>query len=184
MNLSDFQMLVDKMKHQPLSLKRLSRSLDKLISGPERTLTIIKPDAVQKGLIGEVIKRLEIRGVKPVGMKMIKLHRFQAEIFYRHLRGKLRPGIFDSVLKYMTSKRVVLIVWQGRGVVGKVRELCGPTDPSKARRGQIRSLSRDSLADRLNKGTAVKNIIHASASKSDARQEISLFFFPWEIVSK
>ena len=82
----------------------------------------------------------------------------------------------------MTSNRVVLIVWQGTNVLKKVRNLCGPTDPTKAKKSQIRSLSNDSMEKEFNKGKAVKNIIHSSETYKDAKKEIGFFFLPWEII--
>jgi nucleoside-diphosphate kinase len=177
----DFNRIVESLKH-PTDLDTLSKVLGGLFRQPERTLTIIKPDAVQKGLIGEVIRRLEAEGVKAVGMKMVMINPLQAEILYGGLRRSLSPAVFKSVVEYMTSNRVVLIVWQGRGVVGKVRRICGPTDPKRAKKSQIRSLSSDDLHQRLKRGQAVRNIIHSSASRKDAALEISAFFFPWEIL--
>jgi nucleoside-diphosphate kinase len=147
----------------------------------ERTLTIIKPDAVEMHLTGEIISRLEKQGIKPIAMKMVRLNRLQAAIFYRHLKGKLPDSVFSSTIEYMTSNRAILIVWQGNGVVKKVRKAVGPTDPQKAGKRQIRSLSQDDLKHQLRYGKAVRNIIHASASPKEAEQEIRLFFLPWEL---
>jgi nucleoside-diphosphate kinase len=103
----------------------------------ERTLTIIKPDAVEMHLTGKIIARLEKEGIKPVAMKMMKFNKLQAAIFYRHLLGRLPNSVFASTLEYMTSNRAILIVWQGKGVVRKVRKAVGPTDPKKAGKRQL-----------------------------------------------
>jgi len=179
-----FSNLINDLKSSPKSLIVLKSRLDQLFSPDiERTLTIIKPDAVKKGLIGEVIKRLEVHGIEPVGMKMVKLTAYQAELFYSHLRGSIPESVFGSLVQYMTSNKVVLIVWQGSNVVSEVRKLTGPTNPKEAKRGQIRKLSDDDMQKKRRQGRAVKNIIHSSASLEEARQEISFFFLPWEIVS-
>lgn len=81
----------------------------------------------------------------------------------------------------MTSKRVVLIVWQGHGVVKKVRSLCGPTDPQKAKKTELRSLSDDDMKKKLRYGKVVKNIIHSSGNTNEAEKEINFYFRPWEI---
>lgn len=179
-----FESLVEELKKGKKPTNDLKVSLARIFRRPkvQRTLTIIKPDAVEKGLVGEIIRRLEKEGIKPVGMKMLKMNQLQAQIFYSHLRRKLPKRVFDSIIDYMTGTRVVAIVWQGRGVVGKVRTLCGPTDPKKAKKSQLRSLSKDDLSRQFARGKAVKNIIHSSASPHDARKEIALFFLPWEIL--
>jgi nucleoside-diphosphate kinase len=162
-------------------VSRLMKTLKRALKSPERTLTIIKPDGVANHLTGKVINELEKEHIKPVAMKMIKLNKFQAAYFYRHLYGKLPSSVFKSMLDYMTSDRVILIVWQGRGAVNKVRKVCGPTDPSKAGKRQLRSLSSQDMKKQLAAGRAVKNIVHASDSRESARREIGLFFLPWEI---
>ena len=147
----------------------------------ERTLTIIKPDAVEKGLVGEVIKRLEKHDIKPVAIKMIKINSKQAGLFYKHLKNKVPESVFNSLVSYMTSNKVVLVVWQANGVVKKVREICGPTNPKKAKKYNIRALSKEDMEKKFKMGKAVKNIIHASATIEEAKKEISFFFYPWEI---
>jgi nucleoside-diphosphate kinase len=181
--MQQFHTLIEELKQSPKSLFELKARLDSMFSPKgQRTLTIIKPDAVEKGLIGEVIKRLEHKGVRPVAMKVAKLNKLQAGLFYNHLSGRIPEPVFRSVVRYMTSSRVVLIVWQGRGVVKKVRQAVGPTDP-KETRGKIRGLSTDDMKKELKKGKAVRNIIHASATAREAQLEISFFFLPWEIIS-
>ncbi len=179
-----FENLVNDLKRGKKPLLELKDALDRIFRKPkvQRTLTIIKPDAVEKGFIGEIIRRLEKEGIKPVGMKMLRINQLQAQLFYNHLRRKLPKKVFDSVIKYMTGTRAVAVVWQGRGVVGKVRLLCGPTDPRQAKKTQLRALSKDDLGREFKRGKAVKNIIHASASAADARKEIALFFLPWEVL--
>ncbi len=142
----------------------------------ERTFTIIKPDAIEKGKIGEVILRLEKQKIRPIGMKMIKISPEEAEKFYSHLNGKLPNSVFNSIVKYMSSEKIIVMVWQGKGVVKKVREICGPTDPKKTKKYHIRNLSEDSLEEEFKKGKAVKNIIHSSATREEAERELKFFF--------
>lgn len=181
--LNKVEELVEQLKSNPKPIFDFLIKAEDLIRIPkyERTLTIIKPDAVEKGLIGEVIERLEKQGIKPVAMKMIKIKDSQAKLFYKHLKAKVPESVFNSVVSYMTSNRVVLIVWQGNGVVKKVRKICGPTDPKKAKKSNIRALSKDDLEKKFKMGRAVKNIIHASATTEEAKKEISFFFMPWEV---
>jgi nucleoside-diphosphate kinase len=159
-----------------------SKKVQKVLTAkkPERTLTIIKPDAVEKSLTGEIIERLEKQNIKPIAMKMRKLSKVEAGLFYFHLLGKVPDKVFASIIDYMTSSKVVFVVWQGKGVVKKVRTLCGPTDPQKAIKSQLRALSDDDMGKEFQAGRAVKNIIHSSANSADAAREINFFFRPWE----
>lgn len=181
--LEELIVILSKRKKPVFDLVRKASTWVKF-SHPERTLTILKPDAVEKGLIGEIIKRFEKNGIKPVAIKMKKINKTKARRFYSHLKGKLPDSVFKSNIDYMTSDNVVLIVWQGKGVVKKVRALCGPTDPKKAKKKHIRSFSDEDMEKKLKKGKAVKNIIHSSATLSEAKNEISRFFMPWEIQDK
>lgn len=182
--LAKVEELIKELAAKPKPALELSRKLQKVLSPKkiERTLTIIKPDAVEKKLIGEVIGRLEKQGIRPVAMKMRKLTRLETRFFYAHLKGKVPSKVFDSMMDYMTSNKVVLVVWQGRGVVGKARALCGPTDPQKAKKEDLRSLSSDDMQKKMKMGKAVKNVIHSSANSKEAVNEINFFFRPWELV--
>jgi uncharacterized protein (TIGR00661 family) len=175
--------LIPTLKSKPKTLFYTVRKAEALIRKPryERTLTIVKPDAVEKKVIGEVIKRLEKQQIRPVAMKMIKIKKSQAEKFYSHLKGRIPLPVFNSIMNYMTSNKVILIVWQGNGVVSKVRQVCGPTNPKKAKKSQIRSLSKEDMKEKFEKGLAVRNIIHSSSTIQEAKKEISFFFWPWEI---
>jgi len=147
----------------------------------ERTLTILKPDTLEQKNIGEVIKRLEKQGVKPVAMKMVRISKLKAKWFYKDLKDKVPKSVHKSVIDYMTSGNVIAIVWQGPGVVNKVRQICGPTNPKDATEKQIRSLSKEDMKKQFKKGKAVRNVIHSSASIPEAKREINYFFMPWEI---
>jgi nucleoside-diphosphate kinase len=130
----------------------------------ERTLSIIKPDGVEKGVIGNVITRFETSGLKPVAVKMKLLSRTEAEGFYAV--HKARP-FFADLVKFMTSGPVVLMVLEGEGAVAKNREIMGATDPKKAAEGTIR---KDLATD------IEKNTVHGSDSPENAKIEVSYFF--------
>lgn len=130
----------------------------------ERTLSIIKPDGVEKGIIGQVIARFEKNGLKPVAMKMVRLSKAEAEGFYAV--HKARP-FFNDLVKFMTSGPVVLMVLEGEGAVLKNRDIMGATDPKKAADGTIR---KDFATD------IEKNTVHGSDSAENAKVEVSYFF--------
>ncbi len=136
----------------------------------ERTLSIIKPDGVEKGVIGKVIGRFEANGLKPVAMKMKLLSRSEAEGFYAVHRA--RP-FFADLVKFMTSGPVVLMVLEGEGAVAKNREVMGATDPKKAAEGTIRKEFATDIE---------KNTVHGSDSPENARVEVSYFFPEIEIL--
>jgi nucleoside-diphosphate kinase len=130
----------------------------------ERTLSIIKPDGVEKGIIGRVISRFETNGMKPVAMRMKLLSKTEAEGFYAV--HKARP-FFADLVKFMTSGPVVLMVLEGEGAVAKNRDIMGATDPKKAAEGTIR---KDFATD------IEKNTVHGSDSVENARIEVAYFF--------
>ena len=130
----------------------------------ERTLSIIKPDGVEKGVIGRVISRFESQGLKPIAIRMKLLSRTEAEGFYAV--HKARP-FFDDLVKSMTSGPVVLMVLEGEGAVAKNREIMGATDPKKAAEGTLR---KDFATD------IEKNTVHGSDSVENARIEVSYYF--------
>jgi nucleoside-diphosphate kinase len=130
----------------------------------ERTLSIIKPDGVEKGVIGRVVSRFETAGLKPVAMRMKLLSRTEAEGFYAVHQA--RP-FFADLVKFMTSGPVVLMVLEGEAAVAKNREIMGATDPKKAADGTIR---KDFATD------IEKNTVHGSDSAENAKVEVSYFF--------
>jgi nucleoside-diphosphate kinase len=135
----------------------------------ERTLTIIKPDGVAANLVGEVIRRLEAKGLRPAAMKMLRLSPDQAAGFYHVHRER---GFFDSLVGFMTSGPVVVMVLEGDQAIARLRELMGATDPAKAAAGTIRKDFASSIE---------KNIIHGSDSAESAEFEIRYFFNRLEI---
>ena len=137
----------------------------------ERTLSIIKPDGVGRGLIGEVIKRLESSNIKIVAMKMLKMTKKQAQGFYAV--HKERP-FFDSLTDFMSSGTVVVMVLEAENVISKYRDLMGATNYKEAEEGTIR---RDFATD------IEKNVVHGSDSQESALFEIGYFFNSFEIVN-
>jgi nucleoside-diphosphate kinase len=136
----------------------------------ERTLSIIKPDAVSKNLIGEVIKRIESEDIRIVAMKMILMSKEQAQGFYAVHEGK---PFFDGVTDFMSSGPCVVMVLEGDNVISRYRTLMGATDYKDAAEGTIR---RDFATD------IEKNVVHGSDSPETASFEIRYFFSEFEIV--
>jgi nucleoside-diphosphate kinase len=130
----------------------------------ERTLSIIKPDGVQKNLIGEVYRRFEQAGLKIVAARMLHLTKAQAEAFYAVHRE--RP-FYKDLVSYMTTGPVIAQVLEGENAVEAHRRIMGATDPKKADAGTIR---RDFAA------SIEENVVHGSDAVETARQEISFFF--------
>jgi nucleoside-diphosphate kinase len=130
----------------------------------ERTLSIIKPDGVEKGVIGKVIDRFETSGLKPVAIRMARLSQAEAEGFY--VVHRARP-FFNDLVAFMTGGPVVLMVLEGEGAVARNREVMGATDPKKAADGTLR---KDFATD------IEKNTVHGSDSVENARIEIAYFF--------
>lgn len=136
----------------------------------ERTLVFVKPDGVQRGLAGEIISRLERKGLKIVALKMLQMDRAMAERHYGVHRDK---PFFSSLVDFIISGPIVAAVVEGRQAVEVVRRLMGDTDPLKAAPGTIRG----------DFGMEVQeNLIHGSDSVENARKEISLFFSEKEII--
>jgi nucleoside-diphosphate kinase len=137
----------------------------------ERTLSIIKPEAVERGLIGEILGRFESAGLRIVAARMVHLTKVQAEVFYA--AHKDRP-FYASLTEYISSGPIFICVFEGENAVRRSRELIGATDPAEASPGTIR---RDW-------GTDVKrNAIHGSDGQDSASREIAFFFKTDEIYS-
>ncbi len=136
----------------------------------ERTLSIIKPDGVRRGLIGEVIKRLEAADIKIVAMKMLHMTKEQAQGFYAVHKEK---PFFDSLTDFMTSGPIVVMVLQGENVISRYRKLMGATNYKEAEPGTIRA---DFATD------IEKNVVHGSDAPETAATEIKYFFSELEIV--
>jgi nucleoside-diphosphate kinase len=136
----------------------------------ERTLSILKPDALQSGVVGKIIAKFEEAGLKPVAMKMLHLAPKEAEAFYAVHRE--RP-FFKSLVQYMTSGPIIVQVLEGENAVARNREVMGATDPAKAAEGTIRKLFAKSIE---------ANSVHGSDSAENARMEIAFFFPQTELV--
>jgi len=137
---------------------------------PERTFIAIKPDAVQRGLVGNIVSRFEQKGFKLLAMKYLKPSQQLLELHYEEHSGR---SFFPSLISYMQSGPVVASVWEGTGVVSAARSLLGATNPVTAAPGTIRG----------DLGLATgRNLCHASDSTQSAEREISLWFSKEEIV--
>lgn len=130
----------------------------------EQTLSIIKPDAVAKNVIGQILSRFEAAGLKIVAAKMMHLSREQAEAFYAV--HKERP-FFNALVEFMISGPVMVQVLQGEGAILKNRDLMGATNPQEAAPGTIRADFADSID---------ANAVHGSDAPATARQEVAFFF--------
>ena len=129
-----------------------------------RTLLNIKPDAVERNLIGEIIRRVEAKGYRIVAIDKLRLTRNEAEAFYAIHKGK---PFFDELVAFISSGPCVPMVVEGDNVIEGIRELIGATDPSKAAKGTVRSDFAESIT---------KNSVHASDAPETAREEIGFFF--------
>ena len=137
----------------------------------ERTLSIIKPDGISRGLIGEVIKRFEENGIKIVAMKLLRMTKKQAEGFYAVHRGK---PFFESLTDFMSSGPCVVMVLEGDNAITRYRQLMGATDYTRAEEGTIRRVFATDIE---------KNVVHGSDSVSSADFEINYFFSALEVIA-
>jgi nucleoside-diphosphate kinase len=137
----------------------------------ERTLVILKPDAVQRGLIGQITARLEQRGLKLAGMKFIQIDPDLAAQHYAVHKGK---PFYEGLIKYITSSPVVVQVWEGKRAFDTVRRTCGATNPIDAEMGTIRADFGVEIG---------RNLIHASDGAETAAYEIPLYFKDTDLVS-
>jgi nucleoside-diphosphate kinase len=135
----------------------------------EKSLVLIKPDAIQRGLAGTIIARLESQGLKLVALRMVHVDKALARQHYAIHRDK---PFFNSLVDYISSAPIIAIIFEGQRVVEGIRELMGPTDPAKAEAGTIRG---DFGLD------IERNTIHGSDSVETAEEEIKLFFSEDEI---
>lgn len=136
----------------------------------ERTLSIVKPDAVRRGLVGEILRRFEGAGIRIVAMRMLRLSKEEAQKFYA-VHSK-RP-FFDSLTTFMSSGPIVAMVLEGDSVIARNRALMGATDPARAEAGTIRADFAESVE---------QNVVHGSDSPETADAEIRFFFSDLDIV--
>jgi nucleoside-diphosphate kinase len=138
----------------------------------ERSLVLVKPDAMERGLAGTIIVRLQSRGLKLVALRMLHMDRPLAERHYAVHAGK---AFFNDLVDYITESPIVAAVFEGEGAVARIREAMGVTDPAKAAPGTIR---KDFGID------LQRNAVHGSDSPENAEKEIKLFFKKGEIFDK
>ena len=136
----------------------------------ERTLILVKPDAVQRGLMGEIISRFERRGLHPVAIKLMQVTGDMATRHYSEHRGK---PFFDGLVEFITSSPVLAMVWEGPGAVAMVRSMMGATNPASSAPGTIRGDLAVSLA---------MNAVHGSDSAASAAREVAIFFSDDELL--
>jgi len=177
----------------------------------ERTFVILKPDAIQRSLIGEIIRRFESTGLKLVGLKFVQLTKDHEDTLWKHYNKNdewfLKKGtrtaderktaglpvdkepieygkdIIRALIKFMTSGPVVMMVWQGNQSVAVIKKLVGDTEPSSSDVGTIRGdLTLDSYGIASIDDRAVRNLIHCSDEPSEALREIDLWFKPEELL--
>lgn len=137
----------------------------------ERTLVLVKPDAVQRGLIGEILGRIERRGLKLAGMKFLQVSQELAARHYAEHEGK---PFYDSLISYIQSAPVVAMVWEGPNAVAIVRQLMGKTRPVEAEMGSVRA---DFGVD------VGRNLTHASDKPETGEREVGLWFTAQELVA-
>ena len=137
----------------------------------ERTLVLVKPDGVERGLIGEIISRYERKGLKLIGLKLMNFSRVKAEKLYAIHKG--RP-YYEKLIEFMTSKPIAAIAIEGNQAIDLVRQINGETDPLKSVPGSIRG---DFSTD------ITYNLVHASDCKENAESELAILFSPEELCS-
>lgn len=137
----------------------------------ERTYVMVKPDGVQRNLVGEIVARYEKKGYKLAAMKLIRLTKEMAETHYAEHAGK---GFFAGLVEYITSGPVVAMVLEGQDVVAGIRAMNGATNPANAASGTIRG----DMAIEVG-----RNVVHASDSVESAAREIGIYFKPEEIIT-
>jgi nucleoside-diphosphate kinase len=153
-----------------LEIFTVSRSFFETEKIMERTLVLVKPDGVQRGLIGEVMVRLERRGLRLVAAKLLQVSQELAETHYAIHKGK---PFYASLIEYITSAPVMATVWEGPNAVAAVRQTMGTTRPTEAAPGSV----RHDFALEIG-----RNLTHASDTVENSEKEISLWFRPGDLV--
>lgn len=137
----------------------------------ERTLVLVKPDGLQRALVGEIVSRFERRGLRLVGLKLVAMSR---EMAARHYDEHREKPFFSALVEFITASPVVAMVWEGPRAVALARSAIGATDPAAAVPGSIRG----------DLGMTVgRNLVHGSDSAERAAEEVALFFAPAELVA-
>lgn len=140
----------------------------------QQTLVLLKPDAVERGLMGQIIQRFENAGLKIVGMKMVWMDHVFSQ---KHYAAHVQKAFYKSLEEFMTSGPIVAMAVEGIEAVEIVRKMTGATEPKTAHPGTIRAdFSHHSYGYADAKGIAIKNLIHASGDLEDAKKEVALWF--------
>ena len=151
----------------------------------QRSLVLFKPDAVQRGIVGEILTRFERVGLKIVATKMLnpdEKHYYRHYEEIGHMVERRGQTAFENVVHYMTQGPVIAMVFEGVEAIGVIRKIVGPTEPKAADMGTIRGdYSHISFGYADSKHTGIPNLIHASADESDAKAEITHWFSENEI---
>lgn len=152
------------------------------VTGIERTLVLLKPDAVARGLVGRILARFEDALLKIVGNKMVWMDAELAREHYFDLEERFGPAVYSSVARFMQAGPVIALVLEGVDAVACVRKLVGSTYPDQAAPGTIRGdFAHQSKAYANANGLAVANLVHASASAAEAAREIDVWFAKTEL---
>jgi nucleoside-diphosphate kinase len=148
----------------------------------QRTLILIKPDGVQRGLIGRIIQRFEDAGLKIVGAKMVWMNQEFGKKHYFDIAQRRGEQVLKNLLKFMTEGPVMALCLEGVHAVENVRKIVGSTEPKSALPGTIRGdFAHHSYESTDGKGVAVRNLIHASGNYEEAQYEVKLWFTPEEL---
>ncbi|HEY9899275.1 MAG TPA: nucleoside-diphosphate kinase [Pantanalinema sp.] len=137
----------------------------------ERTFLAVKPDGVQRGLVGEIVARFEKKGFKLIGLKLMQVTREQAETHYGEHNGK---PFFAGLVDFITSGPIVAMAWEGKNVITTARAMMGATNPAQSATGSIRGDFASDIG---------RNIIHGSDSPESAARELGIFFKPEELLT-
>ena len=143
----------------------------------QKTLVLIKPDGIKRGLVGEIIKRIERTGLKIISMKMTWIDKNFAEEHYFDVKERYDKRILDNLVEYITEGPVIAICFEGIDAISLIRKIVGSTYPNEAMPGTIRGDFCHISKDYANKNKRrVGNLIHASANEKDAKTELALWF--------
>jgi len=147
----------------------------------ERTLVLLKPDAVQRSIMGKIITRFEDAGLKIIGMKMVWVDK---DFSKKHYKAHVKKEFYKGLENFITSGPVVAMVIEGISAVETVRKIVGSTEPKSAQPGTIRGdFAHHSYEYTDKKGITIKNLIHASGNKKEANEEVKLWFDDKELHS-
>jgi nucleoside-diphosphate kinase len=151
----------------------------------EQTIVLIKPDGIERGLVGKILERFENAGLKIIGMKMVWVDKeFAMKHYTEDIEKRRGAHVRKWLADYIVEGPVIAIAFEGLHAIETVRKICGPTEPRTAPAGTIRgdlALHSYSFADKKKK--AIRNLIHASGDEKDAKYELKLWFKPKELHS-